>query len=171
MSFFRTADTSLIELLERHLCHPLQRLIGMTNFRLAQVATGTILATEVLADVLRGKPPDTLSQVFYAYLFYYTVLGYKRAERDAFRRLENGLANPEKNGVMALTFRILVICVTIVLGLIMPVSNIGLMWSIGALAMTFWFYLTACDPLPPTKSKFRVWLESLGQKPSPVGNK
>lgn len=172
-------DVAVISFLEKQL-HRFQRLTGKTNFWVAKQIC--MLQIVLWGIFLIAIPFENFPPVWERSLLILICIGvsplaftivYSRAkrcdqmEKDAFIRLENGVANKGKNMSVHRVFHVLIL-ITFFLSIsleyrgLITRSAIQLIYFSDILRL----YLMVCDPLPPCAGKIKEWLGSF--KPAPA---
>ena len=150
--------------------HWFQRLTGRTNLFLAKIAL-CVGATFWLFSML-SRQQFILFAIFGAIMFMRT-LTMDWDEKKAYRRLEQGVANPGKitgfRGRLFLQFWFLLLAALEIP--LLFVAEMKPLISAGQIFFVFAEYFEACDPLPPGTSKIREWLDSFGKKPVPASSR
>ena len=170
MTKLRQLDAWFIQRLEAR-CHRFQRWTGKTNFWLGAQAARMIVLI-LFGELLLGafgkthgyalwgdlKPNTGLAALNFLVLLGYGIEGFwdwREREAEAYRRVERGLANPQKIHRVDVAIRTYMAVISAAGS---PAGVLLGHWDavVMSLLMTFWFYLVACDPLPPCRAKFSL---------------
>jgi hypothetical protein len=161
-------DSAILNLTE-WLCRRFQVLTGRTNVWLAVQVTNLSIVVyfvwavvifwsrEVAARVALGLFCGGLLYVLTQTVFKVSIEAY---EKDAYRRVEQGLRNPRRIRDASLRISFLTLCFV----LLYPILFVYLSFRIPMALLTYSLivlttivlYLLACDPLPPSTQKLRV---------------
>lgn len=172
MMNIRELDGWLIQQLEK-VCHCFQRWTGKTNFWLAAQAARTIVLLfvgEIVGSAwwngsshvlwFGERPTATMAALDLMLIVFYGLAGtvfWKQAESEAYGRLEQQLANPEKIRTIPVVIR-MGLLLNEAVGIPAPLLVHAWHWDseiMGAL-MAAYFFLIACDPLPPCTAKISL---------------
>jgi hypothetical protein len=169
-------DRLLLETTERS-AHRFQRWTGKNNFwwmrQLLVIQALCLLAVAVEPLYLSTLPwasRITLSLLLLVMVMFLGVTGrlnlasqLDHMEGEAYKRLQQGLANPEKIHPAYFVFRLVTLFVFMPIVLLMGVSyHINIIVGLATVALA---YLSACDPLPPCAGKIKEWWLSLRAAP------
>lgn len=92
----------------------------------------------------------------------------KWIKEQAYKDLKCGLANQEKLRVGPRLFQVCgqIYChsALFLLSLTFLKSSVVLLILCGVFFLVLFYYFIACDPLPPAKSKVKIWLENFAEK-------
>ncbi len=164
------ADQKVVDVLERF-CHWQQRWLGTSHyiwFRLLTIIHALIFYT---INGLGSSPEDWF--VFSTFLALVPISIWW--EKKSLVRRQKGFANPLRIMVEAVILRFTVGYFATALLLFASVyevliaSNrfvIIILINVYWLSLVLIYILPACDPLPPTTSKIREWLEKAFLKPA-----
>lgn len=169
-------DSVILNLTERS-CRKFQLLTGRTNVWLAvQLTNLSIIVYFVWAGVYfwsSDVAPRIFIGVFCSGLLYVLTqtifkVPIEAYEKDAYRRVANGLRNPRRvrDALLRLSFLTLsfVLCYPVLFVYINLRLHILLLSYSLIVLTTVVLYLLACDPLPPCVGKLTEWLR--GSVPS-----
>lgn len=173
-------DAWLIRQLEKF-THWFQKLTGKDNFFLARCA----LAVSVVCILVRAIDPVTgnlrYQQLFSGGVFGLLYLYNTSTEEETIREdAIKGFANRNKVSSFVRFLRLLWFSIMIIVTLPqcflfalflfgdIPFGIIDWRRVLDESSFALFWYLIACDPLPPCSSKVMDWLRSFGQKPVPV---
>lgn len=145
-------------------CHILQRLTGKTNYYFSGMISAWIvlLMLGIFFDIF----PEWFSKESFLHdgmnglmfwggvvLFSICALGWSRAEKEAYERIQKCLSNPSKINPFDGFLRICCLVWTLIVFLASSfVTPCDILWFT---FYAFFFYLISCDPLPPCKGKIR----------------
>ncbi len=159
--------------------HWFQRWTGKTNYFLARITFANAIALVGFFAWMRGGFFLPIVFGFCGLLWMHLL---SRDEEMAYRRMEKGVANPEKYewcgvrmvavGVALFLFFLFLYAFLLLRGQFSQPESIGIFSGYGGLLFyPISLYFSACDPLPPGTSKIRAWFESLFLKPAAVSSR
>ena len=164
-------DSVLLNLIERA-CRSFQRLTGKTNVWLAvQLTNLSVIVYFVWAGMYfwtRELIPRLFVGLFCGAVFYgLTQTVFKTPieayENDAYRRVAKGGRNPRRvrDALLRISFLTLsyLLAYPVFLVYVDLRSNLVLLTYALIVLTTLVLYLLACDPLPPSRAKLRLWLQ------------
>ena len=163
-------DSVLLNLIERS-CRAFQRLTGKTNIWLAVQLTNLSVVVYFVWAAMYFWTRDLIPRIFVGLfcggVFYaLTQTVFKEPieayENAAYRRVAKGFRNPRR--VRDSLLRISFLTLSYMLGY--PVVLLYMNLHVFLVLLTYLLivltaivlYLLACDPLPPTTAKLRLWL-------------
>jgi hypothetical protein len=163
-------DSVILNLTERS-CRRFQRLTGRTNVWLAIQLTNLSIIVYFVWVVVYPWRRDVVERLFVglfcAVLLYALTQTVFRVpievyENHAFRRVAKGVRNPRR--VRDVLLRVSFLTLSLVLW--MPVVFVYVNLHLRVVLLTYSLillttvvlYLLACDPLPPSAAKLKVWL-------------
>lgn len=169
-------DSVLLDLTEQA-CQQFQMLTGKTNVWLAfQLTNLSIVVYFVWVGLLYIISADLALRLFVAlfcggvfFVLTRTIFrtSVDNAEAEAYRRVARGLRNPRR--VRDVQLRIAFLTLSIVLSVPLWIAYVTLRVRFVLLTealivlTTAILYLLACDPLPPSTGKVRVWASDLAK--------
>lgn len=165
---FEKIDNGLLTKFEKF-SHKWQKLTGKNCFWLAKLSAvcGAIFGTLFIGlGILIQPKTGIIGFPLIFFLFFGTILSVKIIRlTETMVELMNllGLSNPTKitmknQRVLSVFFFVFFFSLVASVGLSNPVFFLMAFYAVSEVAEV---YFTACDPLPPAKSKIRQWLESL----------
>jgi hypothetical protein len=167
-------DSWAINCIEKRFTHPWQRWTGLNNFDLMPWSllfffVVTFLSGVIFADFFACFVGGLFLLLHLLCLFLTHISGAKDL---VMRAVEKGCANPMKIDMEKINARSGLLLTTLLTGMLTPLAGFNVASSstlfVACLGIYFQLLLTACDTLPPAKSKFREFLESLASQPKLV---
>ena len=167
-------DRATVSLVEKF-CHWFQRMTGKTNYFLSRIMS-LLFSASIVGTAFEAYTRDIstnseavkilnhpiISVLGLALYLSYAWWGGIKAEMRAFKRLEDGLANPMKESWYDRVFRILGL-----VSLLRSMFLFGIGWSLAFyFSIVAMLFLWACDPLPPSPGKIQEFIRGLFLKPS-----
>jgi hypothetical protein len=175
MNKFLEPTDSLILKLFTNISHKFQRLTGKTNFFLAKIAT-VIVGSAIFMDLINywlhvfEPPPSLISVIINGGMLVWMFLLMSVcdiAEQNALssERTKTDFGSLTREPWFRLLLAFNVFMIMIMLPRFYPVLTktqfiAMLIRSLGYIAMVSFCYLINVDPLPPSKSKIKEWIES-----------
>jgi hypothetical protein len=159
------------------LCHKVQRLFGFTHYFWLKI-DAVICAAFFGGVIYPTVPPEERWKMIgvVAMMLLAATVGYSWWERKSYKRLAQGLRNPLRKKWMAIYLR------WFGCYLHMAIFLAGILWELlsgntrlallmiagtaGIFAYSMLYVLPACDPLPPSTSRVREWLNKTFLKPA-----
>ena len=157
-------DDWLIEQTEKF-CHWFQKWTGRTNYFLARISTFLIVGLITLVYFRLDRSLDVTMLVAVVALVLSVLLAFLTAspshEEKAIKRLADGIANPYKVSIRFSRFYAIIISVLFLSTHVIrnEFSLKSICWIMLFSAITAFFYLISCDPLPPRAQ------ENCGERP------
>ena len=163
-------DVWLLGKLERF-SHWFQKLTGKNCFWLAKIAAifhGLLIVVILMSGVFLGNQAIAIVSGIMVMFAFFVVFKHfaliKHRERVVLSTQEKSLSNPFK--VLDYDCRAIVLFIILLCFFIMAINLIGyFLFYFGAMLAFLMFlqgllyYFSACDPLPPAKSKVKEWKE------------
>ncbi len=164
------ADQKVVDVLERF-CHWQQRWLGTSHYTWLRLFTIIHIVIFYTINGLGGSPVEW---VVLSVLLTFLPLSVWWEKKSLDRR-QKGFANPLRKMIEAIILRFTVGYFATALLLFASVYEVLITadrFVIITLINVYWlsfisiYILPACDPLPPTTSKVREWLEKTFLKPA-----
>lgn len=152
-------DARVLGAVER-VVRKLQILTGKTSFFFADLCLAVICSLIIARNILSGF--DFILSCFLV-LILIRLLFSPIIERKEINRLHNGLANPEKVNARDIAVRLFNLLASIFsVSDLIGSNNLDIrILSLMIVLLAAYFYLSACDPLPPCQSKIKEWVKGL----------
>ncbi len=170
-------DSALVDFTE-WLCRRFQVLTGRTNVWLAFQLTNLSVILYFVWAIIYFQRIDVAVRIAVAifcigvlYVLVQTVFkeSIDLSEAEAYRRVAKGLRNPRRIRDAQLRISFLTLSVMLFYVILLVQRNYGVQMSLFlfgyplVVLTTVLLYVLACDPLPPSPAKLKVWLG--GQAP------
>ena len=160
-------DVWLLRKLEKF-AHWFQKLTGKNCFWLAKIAAvfhGLFIVVILMPGVFLGNQAIAIVSGILMMFTFFTVFKHftliKHRERVVLSARKKNLSNPFK--VLDYDWRITVLFVILLCLFIMVIDYFLFYFGAMLAFLMFWqgllYYFSACDPLPPAKSKVKEWKE------------
>ncbi|PYR45010.1 MAG: hypothetical protein DMF89_26255 [Acidobacteria bacterium] len=166
-------DSAILDMTE-WLCHKIQLLTGRTNVWLSVQLTNLSiivyfvwvgLSFQLLTVGTRIGVGLFCATVLYVLTQTVFKVSIEASEKNAYRRVANGLRNPRR--VRDALLRISFLFMSVVLSY--PFLTLYIRFHVSVALLGYWLivlttvvlYALACDPLPPCPARLGVWLRGL----------
>jgi hypothetical protein len=172
---FVKIDRFALSVAER-IAHFIQRNFGIKPISIALGGDVLFACSLISGWFIPGVTVSTTSKfidvLMFIVIFLSTIVVYPRDENDIERDAASGLSNKNKINPIQQAFRILSLFVFALslLHFCNKTSLESLNNLLKGLGILIALYFIACDPLPPTPSRFRKLLESLFGRTSVIRN-
>jgi hypothetical protein len=168
-------DSALVDATE-WLCRRFQVLTGRTNVWLAFQLTNLSVILYFVWAIIYFQRSDVAVRIAVAifcsgvlYVLFQTVFkdSVEWSETEAFRRVAKGLRNPRRIRDAQLRISFLTLSVMLFYVILLVQRNYGVQMSLFlfgyplVVLTTVLLYVLACDPLPPSPAKLKVWLRGI----------
>lgn len=152
-------DARVLDAVERF-TRKLQILTGKTSFFFADLCLAGICGLIIVRSILYEFDFILL---FFLMLCLIKLTFSRLIEEIEIDRLHEGFANPDKTDDKMIVFRLfnLLVSMPSIVELIKNINSDINILSLIIILITAYFYLSACDPLPPCQSKIKEWIKGL----------
>jgi hypothetical protein len=175
MNMFKTFDSWLIGALEKF-CNKIQKVFGVTCCYLCGFVEffSVLCFLDSRSNIVFSKESvqagifGTMCRDAPVLFWMMIVIGLADSlfvferEKRALGRLKKGLANPSKNNPLRILTRVLYELIFVFFLFVHILSGRVVVYDVLIVSMiVLGLLLEACDPLPPSESKIKVWLKNI----------